>query len=56
MALFILSADLSHELVARCKQGNRGERKQKRSSASDVPLTENDAEIVGVPREEHLRC
>ena len=56
MILFILSANLSYGLVACCKQGDRGERKQKRGGACNPPLTENYAEVVGVPCEEHLIC
>ena len=54
MALFILSADPSHAFIASGKKGNGGEREQKGDGTRNAPLTENNAEIVGGPREEHL--
>jgi hypothetical protein len=54
MALFILSADLSHAFIASGKKDNGGEREQKGDGTRNAPLTENNAEIVGGPREEHL--
>ena len=54
MALFILSADLSHAFIASGKKGNGGEREQKGDGTRNAPLTENNAEIVSGPREEHL--
>ena len=54
MALFISSADLSHAFIASGKKGNGGEREQKGDGTRNAPLTENNAEIVGGPREEHL--
>ena len=54
MALFILSADPSHAFIASRKKGNGGEREQKGDGTRNAPLTENNAKIVGGPREEHL--
>jgi hypothetical protein len=54
MALFILSADLSHTFIAGGKKDDGGEREQKGDGTRNAPLTENNAEIVGGPREEHL--
>jgi hypothetical protein len=54
MALFILSADPSHAFIAGAKKDNGGEREQKGDGTRNAPLTENNAEIVGGPREEHL--
>jgi hypothetical protein len=54
MALFILSADLSHTFIAGGKKDDGGEREQKGDGTRNAPLTENNAEIVSGPREEHL--
>jgi hypothetical protein len=54
MALFILSADPSHAFIAGAKKDNGGEREQKGDGTRNAPLTENNAEIMGGPREKHL--
>ncbi len=54
MGLLVASADLAYELVA-CGEGGDGEEGEEEGEGGvDVPLAEDDAEVRGVPCEEHL--
>lgn len=54
---FVPSRHLAHRFVARREQDNGYEGEDERSGAVDVPAIEYDAEISGIPSEQHLsRC
>ncbi len=55
MGLLVAAAQLAHELVASGEGGDGEEGEKEREGGVDVPLTEDDAEVGGVPCEEHLR-
>lgn len=55
MGLLVAAAHLAHELVAGGQGGDGDEGEDEREGGVYVPLTEDDAEVGGVPCEKHLR-
>ena len=54
MGLLIATAHLAHELVTGGQAGDGDEGEDEGKGGVDVPLAEDDAEVGGVPCEEHL--
>lgn len=52
--LLIATGDRSKGFVADGEDDDGDEREEERSCRADVPLTENNAKVVGIPGEEHL--
>ncbi len=55
VALFISSADFANAFVAGGEEDDGDEGEGEGESPGDPPLTEDDAQIFGGPRKEHLR-
>lgn len=51
---FIASANFPHEFVAGGKNDDAEQGEDKTQCRVDVPSAEDDAEVGGIPREEHL--
>lgn len=52
---FVSSGQRAERLVAHRQKNDGQERKDEAGRGADVPLPEHDAQVVGVPGEEHLR-
>lgn len=53
--MFVLARESSEGLVAHGEKNDGEERRNETWCGADVPLAKDDAEVVGVPGEEHLR-